>query len=361
MIKVFFKRILYFMPYAAAYFLVLGLAALALVTFSENVLFKDGTYSAVQVACYIPADSELNGVGFTFISRMNSIEETVNFVEYDSADAVRQAVADKEAVAGLIIPEGFASSISSGANFELEIVNSGADSFDEHLVNDVMLTLATDLGVGQGAMQTMDALCVHYDKPYDVNYDLVVETRIVGLEYALDRLNLFDVENYSAIARYSLVQKMAASILLYVLLLSVFVFSYFCKGSNTAFIAKAKLSGIPPFALFMGEAVSVFIMMYAASAVIFVILGRTGFDLSSWVYLRMIPIVFIVSLIVTSVSYLMKSPVAAAYASFALFTILMYLAGGLLPLEFMPRFLKELSVFNPFTYLIRFTLEAMFS
>ena len=54
MVKVALKRIIKIMPYVAAYFIALGLAALAFAFFGENVLFKDGAYSMVKVACYIP-------------------------------------------------------------------------------------------------------------------------------------------------------------------------------------------------------------------------------------------------------------------------------------------------------------------
>ena len=39
----------------------------------------------------------------------------------------------------------------------------------------------------------------------------------------------------------------------------------------------------------------------------------------------------------------------------------MYLAGGLLPIEFLPRFLQEGAVYNPLKYLIDFAVEAMFA
>ena len=111
MIKVLFKRILNFMPYVAAYFLALGLAAMAFAFFGENVLFKDGSFSMVKVACYLPSDNELNSAGFSFISNMNSVEDTISFIELDSPEEVRTAVDEGDVVAGLIIPEDFASGI----------------------------------------------------------------------------------------------------------------------------------------------------------------------------------------------------------------------------------------------------------
>ena len=361
MFKVAFKRILLFMPYVAAYFAALGLAALAFAFFGENVLFKDGAFSMVKVACYIPQDNALNTAGFSLIANMNSIENTVNFIEYDSPDEVREAVAEEEVVAGLIIPEGFASGIYSGENIELEVVFKSADTFDEQVVKDVMLVLANDLGVGQACTQTVYTFCDQEGMEYSSTDEIAGEVRTNELSYALDRLNMFKYESVDSISAYTLTQKIAGSVLVYVFLLSVFVFAYFCKGSNPAFIARAKLSGIPSAVFFLTEALSVAFMMYIAFALIVVGLHFTSIGINLMALVRMLPVIAILALIVTGVSYLFKSPVSAAYISFAAFTVLMYLAGGLLPLEFLPRFLQEGAVYNPLKYVIAFALEAMFS
>ena len=361
MIKVLFKRILNFMPYVAAYFLALGLAAMAFAFFGENVLFKDGSFSMVKVACYLPSDNELNSAGFSFISNMNSVEDTISFIELDSPEEVRTAVDEGDVVAGLIIPEDFASGIFSGSNPELEVVFKSADTFDEQVVKDIMLVLANDLGVGQACVQTIYDFCDQHGVPFDQSSELSDVVRINELGYALDRMNIFRYDTVDSIAAFTLTQKIAGAALVYVFLLSVFVFAYFCKGSSPAFIARARLSGISPALFFVMEAMSVMVMMYIAFALITIGLQFTKIGISMMALIKMLPVIAIIAFIVTGVSYLFRSPVSAAYISFAAFTVLMYLAGGLLPLEFMPKFLQEMSVYNPFKYLISFTLEAMFT
>lgn len=360
MIKVAFKRILAFMPYVCAYFLALGIVALAIAFFGENVLFKDGAFSAVKVACYVPQDSSLNEAGFSFISNMNSIENTVSFVQYDDEQEVRDAVDNDDVSCGLIIPENFASGIFSGANPEVELVFKSAETFDEHVVNDIILVLANDLGVGQASTQTVYSLCYEYDIGDSDTDTLAEKVRLEELGYALDRMNIFDYKTLDMISEYTITQKIAASALVYVFLLSVFVFAYYCKGSNPAFVARGKLSGVSPFRFYIVEAFSVALMMYAAYALIAagLMFTKIGIDPLSLVY--MVPVLIVIALVVTGISYLFKSPVSAAYISFAVFTVLMYLAGGLLPLEFLPRFIQEGAVYNPLRYLIDFTMEAMF-
>ncbi len=359
MIKASFKRIIAFLPYVGAYFLALGVAFLAVAFLGQNVLFKDGTFTAVRVAIYIPSDSNYNDAGFALVSNMDSVEESLNFIEYDSVEEVREAVENEDVIAGIIIPENFASGIFSGANHSLEIVFKSAETFDEHVVNDIMVYLVNDLGVGQACTQTVYELCDEYDPGID-SYDLAANVRAQELGYDLDRLRMFEYETIDTISDYTLTQKIAASAIVYVFLLSVFVFAYYCKGSNPVFIARARLSGISAFRFFLTEALSVAIMMYLAFALLTAGLMFTKIGVSALSFVYMIPVILVFALIVTGISYLFKSPVSAAYISFAAFTVLMYLAGGLLPLEFLPKFLQETAWINPLRYLIDFTMEAMF-
>ena len=76
--------------------------------------------------------------------------------------------------------------------------------------------------------------------------------------------------------------------------------------------------------------------------------------------ITVIPAVLIIALLGTGLCYLVKSPTAVSYITFGAGTILMYLAGGLIPLDFMPVFFQKAAVFNPFYYLIRFFMRSMF-
>ena len=360
MIRASLKRILYFMPFVIVYFLVLGLTALAFSLLAESVLFKDGSFSAVKVAYYLPDDSALNETGFSFVSHMESVEGSISFVEYDSDREVREAVDEEDVSAGLIIPADFASGIFSGTNPEIEVVFKSADTFDEHVVADIMLVLANDLGVGQASVQATYSLCDEYGIDPNRSYAISEQVRVNELAYAMDRFHAIDIKTIDDISTYTLVQKVTASVLIYIFILSVFVFAYFCKGSNRAFVIKAKLSGISLLKLFATEALSVWIMMYIVFVLFFIGLKFTSIGIKTSAVLFMIPVMLLLSCLVTGICYLFKTPVSASYISFAFFTVLMYGAGGLLPIEFLPRFLQKWVFINPLKYLIDFTLEVMF-
>ena len=73
-----------------------------------------------------------------------------------------------------------------------------------------------------------------------------------------------------------------------------------------------------------------------------------------------IPAILIVAVIGTALCYVVKSPAAVSYITFGAGTSLMYLAGGLIPLDYMPKFFQTAAVYNPLYYLIQFFLRSMF-
>ena len=343
------------------YFLVLGLTALVIAIWGESIFFKDGTYTAVKVACYNPDDSEVNGLGFNVISHLKGFQGSLNFELYDSEEQVREAVEEGEAAAGLILPENFVYGVAVGTNPPVEVIYRSADTFDELMVNDAMTIIADELGIGQACVQTTYMYCDQVGITGDRAYIIANNVAVDEISYAVDQLGIFKIKDIDDIADHTLSQKIIAGALVYIFLISVFVFAYFCKGSNEAFIARGKLSGVKPYRFFIIESLSVASMMYIVYLMLFIIMYKVRIGAGAGSLYRMIPVLIILSVIVTGMCYLFKTPISASYISFAVFTVLMYLAGGLVPLEFLPRFLQKGAVFNPLRYLIDFTMEALFS
>lgn len=355
MIKASLKRTLYFLPYVAIYFLVLCVMAGSIIAYAQNIFYKDGSFAQVNVACYYTEDS-YSTFGFQFVEDMDSFEQSVNLVECDSPEEVLELVSDDEAVVGLIFPDGFVDSVLTGENSSVDVVFSDSSTFDGYVVNDLLTSLTNMLGVGQACVQTMYDFC----RTYDIDTNKVDIAQIRSLSYAVSRFDLFEKVQADSITRYSLVQKTLASYGIYILLLSGFVLAYFYKGNSAAFISRARLAGISRLRFFLLEIILSSLLLYAPTLLIFIGLMISPLKVSPLSLVAVIPVVLVIATLISSVSYIVKNPIASGYILFALFTVLMYLAGGLMPLEFMPRFLQEIAVYNPCYYLIDFMLKVMF-
>ncbi|MCQ2516527.1 MAG: ABC transporter permease [Saccharofermentans sp.] len=355
MLKAFFKRALNFMPYVAVYFLVLCLMAGGIIAYARNVFYKDGTFAIVNVACYYIENSE-NSYGLQFVENMESFEQSVHLIDCDNPEEVLELVEDGEVVAGLIFPDGFVDSIMTGENLSVDVIYNESATFEGYVVSDLLSSLTSMLGVGQASMQSMYDFC----KEYDLDTSAVDVAQIRSLSYAMSRFDLFEETQADSISDYSLVQKTTAAYSIYILLLSGFVFAYFYKGNTSAFIARAKLAGISKFKLFVLENGMVTCMLYVPTLVIIVGLMISPLEVSPLALIAVLPVVLMIATVISGVCYVVKNSVASGYVIFAVGTLLMYLAGGLMPLEFMPRFLQELAIYNPCYYLIGFMLKVMF-
>ena len=362
MIKAYCKRVLLFLPYVLCYFLVLGLAMLSLVVYASEFLFENRTDSIVSVAVYVPDEEAYSKLGLNLVKQMDSVKHTIAIDQVKTKSKVVHLVEDGEAVAGIIVPEGFMDTMGTPDALQVQIIYRDADTFEEHIVNDVVYAMSDILGTTQCTILTAGEYAEEY-LGMDSGGVYDVESSISNnlFDYVMDRKTAFRKVNLDdLVAKYNVKLQLAASYTLYIIMMSVFVISFFYKGNNAVFRARAKLSGIGTWKLFLIESVCAAVMMYILYVLIFISASFIFDSMKVLSLVTIIPVILIVALIGTALCYLVKSPAAVSYIMFGAGTSLMYLAGGLIPLDFMPRFFQNAAAFNPLHYLILFFMRSMF-
>ena len=362
MIKAYCKRVLLFLPFVLCYFLVLGLAMLSLVVYASEFLFENRTDSIVSVAVYVPDEGAYSKLGLNLVKQMDSVKHTIAIDQVKTKSKVVHLVEDGEAVAGIIVPEGFMDTMGTPDALQVQIIYRDADTFEEHIVNDVVYAMSDILGTTQCTILTAGEYAEEYlgmdsGDVYDVESSISNNL----FDYVMDRKTAFRKVNLDdLVAKYNVKLQLAASYTLYIIMMSVFVISFFYKGNNAVFRARAKLSGIGTWKLFLIESVCAAVMMYILYVLIFISASFIFDSMKVLSLVTIIPVILIVALIGTALCYLVKSPAAVSYIMFGAGTSLMYLAGGLIPLDFMPRFFQNAAAFNPLHYLILFFMRSMF-
>jgi hypothetical protein len=361
MVKAYCKRVLLFLPYVLCYFLALGIAMLSLVLYASEFLFEDNTDSIVSVACYVPDDSAYSRLGIDIVQKMDSVKHTVDINMVNSEKKVLRLVEDGDAVAGIIIPEGFIENMGTPDAKQAQIIYRDADTYEEHIVNDLIYAMSDLLGTTQCAILTAGELAEELGVDQKDVYSIEGNVQNKLLDYVLNRKNMFrtmDIDEL--VAKYGVRERLTASYTLYIIMMSVFVISFFFKGNSPIFRARAKLSGIKTWKLFLLESACTAVMMYLLYLLLFTALFFI-FDTTKLLSLvTVIPAILIVAVIGTALCYIVKSPAAVSYITFGAGTSLMYLAGGLIPLDYMPKFFQTAAVYNPLYYLIQFFLRSMF-
>ena len=361
MIKAYCKRVLLFLPYVLCYFLALGIALLALVMYASEFLFESNTDSIVSVACYVPDDASYNQLGIALVQNMDSVKHTIDINQVSSEKKVLSLVEDGDAIAGIIVPEGFIETMGSPDAKHVSVIYRDADTFEEHIVNDLLYAMSDLLGTAQASI--LSAAEYADSKGIDPSeiYEIRSSVQSKNFSYVMDRKSLFHKINADDIvAKYEIRERLTASYTLYILMMSVFVISFFYKGNNDIFRARAKLSGIKTWKIFLIESGCAAVMIYILYVIMFICLCFIFESMKVLSLITVIPAILIIALLGTALCYLVKSPATVSYITFGAGTLMMYLAGGLIPIDFMSRFFQNAAVFNPFYYLIRFFMRSMF-
>ncbi len=361
MIKAYCKRVLLFLPYVLCYFLALGIAMLALVMYASEFLFENNTDSIVSVACYVPDDESYNQLGIALVQRMDSVKHTIDINQVNSEKKVVRLVEDGDAIAGIIVPEGFIENMGTPEARHVSVIYRDADTFEEHIVNDLLYAMSDLLGTAQAsilsAAEYADNMGIGSSEIYEIRGDVQSKS----FSYVMDRKALFHkIDADDIVAKYAIRERLTASYTLYLLMMSVFVISFFYKGNNDIFRARAKLSGIKTWKIFLIESGCAAVMIYLLYIVVFICLCFIFESMKILSLITVIPTILIIALLGTALCYIVKSPAAVSYITFGAGTLMMYLAGGLIPIDFMSRFFQNAAVYNPFYYLIRFFMRSMF-
>lgn len=361
MIKAYCKRVLLFLPYVVCYFLALGLALLALVMYASEFLFEDNTDSVVSVACYVPDDEAYTQLGINLVKQMDSVKHTIDINEVRSEKKVVELVEEGDAIAGIIVPEGFLETMGTPGAVQVQIIYRDADTFEEHIVNDLMYAMSNLLGTAQCSILTAGEYAK--EMGFDDSQAYAVEGAVTNnsFSYVMDRKSMFHkVDVDDLVAKYAVRERLTASYTLYIIMMSVFVISFFYKGNSDIFRARAKLSGIKTWKIFLLESGCAAVMIYLLYILVFVCLCFVFESMKLLSLITVIPVVLIIALSGTALCYLVKSPTTVSYITFGAGTSFMYLAGGLIPLDYMPHFFQNAAVFNPLYYLIQFFMRSMF-
>ena len=361
MIKAYCKRVLLFLPYVVCYFLALGMALLALVMYASEFLFEDNTDSVVSVACYVPDDEAYTQLGINLVKQMDSVKHTIDINEVRSEKKVVELVEEGDAIAGIIVPEGFLETMGTPDAVQVQIIYRDADTFEEHIVNDLMYAMSNLLGTAQCSVLTAGEYA--REMGFDDSQAYAVEGAVTNnsFSYVMDRKSLFHkVDVDDLVAKYAVRERLTASYTLYIIMMSVFVISFFYKGNSDIFRARAKLSGIKTWKIFLLESGCAAVMIYLLYILVFVCLCFVFESMKILSLLTVIPVVLIIALTGTALCYLVKSPTTVSYITFGAGTSFMYLAGGLIPLDYMPHFFQNAAVFNPLYYHIQFFMRSMF-
>ena len=348
------------LPATAIYTLIFLLVSLIVIKNGEKLFFNPNQTAQVPVGLHMQMDDADDEAGFALVEEMQSFRETLQINRFATEDEGLKALADGEITALILIPDDFVNGIYANENKPIRIVFKENNTMEEHIVNDLLLNSAQLLGTAQAVEFTLRQVNEELSVDPDETDAFVKQINANDLTYVLTREGLFDPENYDNLSHLPLSKQLAACYTLLVLSLLSFLLTPFYQGRKTAYVIRQRAAGLNRFGIRISELISTVFLLYFAYVIIFTSLMIAGFGAKWTSLLWMIPISAVIGLFIHVLAYTVKS---SAYANLVILigiVLLMYISGGLVPMELLPRFLQKLSSFNPVYGLIRLLQGIMY-
>ena len=340
--------------------LIFALTAGLLLAYSEDLIYSKESFAAVTIGMYMPEQSAENDSAMNFAKNMDSIKESADIKEIKDLEHGKELVKKGELTALIIFPNNFINSLYGGEAEPIKVILNENMSLEEHLVNDMIIVASDILGIAQTAYRYYNLILKELNVDPEIREKLTNDLDNRNLAYAASRNTVFDIVNINSDSAHNLRETLTASFIFIILMLMCFQITGFYKSYNSSFIMRQHKEGGGSVSMFFSRLLSGSMILYTVYLLIFVLLVAAKTKPNYLSLITMIPVVVLAAAITLFASMLFKSEHLANGTIFIITILVIYLAGGLIPLILMPKFLQSAAAANPFTYLLKYILWSIF-
>ena len=340
--------------------LIFALTAGLLLAYSEDLIYSKESFAAVTIGMYMPEQSAENDSAMNFAKNMDSIKESADIKEIKVPEHGKELVKKGELTALIIFPNNFINSLYGGEAEPIKVILNENMSLEEHLVNDMIIVASDILGIAQTAYRYYNLILKELNVDPEIIEKLTNDLDNRNLAYAASRNTVFDIVNINSRSAHHLRETLTASFIFIILMLMCFQITGFYKSYNSSFIMRQHKEGGGSVSMFFSRLLSGSMILYTVYLLIFVLLVAAKTKPNYLSLITMIPVVVLAAAITLFASMLFKSEHLANGTIFIITILVIYLAGGLIPLILMPKFLQSAAAANPFTYLLKYILWSIF-
>lgn len=330
---------------------------------------KEPLAVSVDIAVVVQDDNAMTQMALGFVESMESVSEFCNFRQVSEEEGL--ILLEEGNVAALVLlPEKIVEGIMNGQNPSVEIYFAGQAGLESMLFKEITDAGAGLLNVAQAEIYGAGDTAVTYGFTDRLSV-MEMEIDSYNLAFALDRLALYDSEEFSVTGRMSVFQYFAASAAVLFLLLFGMALYPVMQPEPTAFRKQLARQGVgslwQDFCQWLCGLVSVGLMSLVLFVVVRIIMTwlkhlgqeiemfRSRFNadhVAAAGFLMLMGIVLISTFIYCLYS-LAGSRISGILLVFVISLVMVYLSGGLVPSMLLPETMQTIGGKLPTAYLIR--------
>lgn len=191
------KKYIKIIPFILLESVIFGLLLLAFGMYASQSLYGERSMGVIRIGIVPEEESTLSGMLVNFVSSMESMEESCQFVTMERGQAY-EALMDGSIYAAVILPKGMVEGILNGTNPPATVVFGNTYSKMETAVFKEMAGAGERLlSTAQAGIYAADALCLQLGQP-DRIQDAEDILNASYLRYALKRAEVFHLREVMA-------------------------------------------------------------------------------------------------------------------------------------------------------------------
>lgn len=327
--------------------LLLGLAA----GFAGEKLYGDSAINRMTIGVVLAKEDEQEKMLVQMLSHMESVESICDF-QYMTEEEAENAFREHRIYGALYLPEGLIQGIMNGSNPPIRVRLEGG-GLENRVFKELTQAGARILGAAQAGIYAGDQLLHEYGMDERIG-QLEQKLNEIYIDNSLSRESLFQERQVSATGDLKPPQFYGASILiLYLLFLAVPVSSYL-KPESAVMAQKLKLSGIGAWTGTAARLAGLWILMTIGAMPFFAAACWAG--IFQWSFFG-IGVLCLLCLGAAAMALFMFEAAGNGMGGIMLLflsaVVLHLFSGGILPSVFLPKAIRDISVFLPNAILIK--------
>lgn len=314
----------------------------------------------VQIGLTGDLEGSYLGIGIQTIQNLDSSKFAISFVDMTVEEAKEQLMQGKIS-AYVIVPDGFAESVTIGENLPITYVTStGATGVGSMVMNELVDTISKLVVESQNAIYGTQSFMLE-NGMRDIYWEATDDLYLRIVNFILGRNRVYELETLGVAENLSFIGYYVCGILVLFLLLWGIVCSPLFVKRSEALPKLLKARGQGACSQILGEYAAYVALMLGTLLFIFILLAVAmpiaGVTPAEWegegvgrlfgFLLQMIPVTMLISAMQFLVYEIIHGMVGSVFAQFLLALSMGYLSGCFYPISFFPKSIQALSGWLP--------------
>ncbi len=342
--------------------IVLLFLAGAIALFSSRALYGDQAVGKIPVGVVLPGEDALAKQAFSMISSLDSVKSLCEF-QYLEREECLNKLAQGELYAMMEVPEQLVQGIMDGSNPPIRVLFPEHAGVESRVFQELTDAGARILSSAQAGIYAGNEICRYYGLEAQIPR-LEEDLNRIFLSYSLPREDYFRQVKVSATGELDTVHFYGVSAYVLILLLSAIPVSGYLVPWRPVMKQKLGLAGVRPVAQVGARIAGLGFLFFCLTSCIVVMTAAAGYlhtgNVGPWhgknMFLSVAAMVFICFMASSFVVMLYRiagTMMGGMMLLFLAVTAGHFLAGGFLPLVFLPTTLQRLSVALPSAVLMK--------